>query len=527
MSYTVQTSRIATAPLTVAQFAPKPGATVGLALPGGGTRAALSALGVLRALAALNPSGCSTNYLSQLLAISSVSGGSWFAVTWSYLPSQFADADFLGTYVPDPASLTNEGGGADDVTVLDSNAFGQIFTHYGFSADGLFNRALALRVDPICPDSRIWSVLVGESVLKPFQLADFANGWLPTHFYTATAATGATARTSNPSLPAYRVMRADATNPRPFLVCNGSQKVMDAGQEYLAPVHFTPWFVGVMAAADGTYSGGNVGGGGVAPFGWEGTLSALNNDQMTVTTASALDLSDIAGVSSAFFSQHLAGRLGKDVNLDPQYACFPVSAIGAPAGDTGVFADGGNLENTGIASLLAYGDVQSIIACVADPSGVSGSGATALMPESIMPLFGLDPQPDKNGHYQPWAMDSADPRRRSQVFDSQCFKDVQNALACASNNGAQAAVALTMLDVIANPWFAVAGGRTVRVLWLTLSPASAFHDLLTDKVQAMVPKSFPNYSILDTERTATEVNLLAHFTGWLVSQSSAELGAIF
>ncbi len=81
--------------------------------------------------------------------------------------------------------------------------------------------------------------------------------------------------------------------------------------------------------------------------------------------------------------------------LDPQPATPPMPSR---------FADGGNLENTGIAALLAYSDIDSIIAFVnpmtvmqpgeygvADGQGGFIPGTTLVVDASIPPLFGYQP----------------------------------------------------------------------------------------------------------------------------------------
>jgi predicted acylesterase/phospholipase RssA len=77
-----------TPPLTVgALYTPAsstPG-NVGLCLSGGGTRACAAGMGQLRALASLQANGASL--LSQIKALSTVSGGSWLGVPYQFLPA--------------------------------------------------------------------------------------------------------------------------------------------------------------------------------------------------------------------------------------------------------------------------------------------------------------------------------------------------------------------------------------------------------------------------------------------------------
>jgi hypothetical protein len=71
---------------------------VGVAFSGAGTRAAAATLGQLRALNALG-------LLDTIKYISSVSGASWSALTFTYLPATENDSSFLGNYIA-PQNLT-------------------------------------------------------------------------------------------------------------------------------------------------------------------------------------------------------------------------------------------------------------------------------------------------------------------------------------------------------------------------------------------------------------------------------------
>jgi hypothetical protein len=89
----------------------------------------------------------------------------------------------------------------------------------------------------------------------------------------------------------------------------------------------------------------------------------------------------------------------------PHYQYWPVldpepTAQPAPS----EFADGGNLENTGIAALLAYSDIGSVIAFInsmtvmqAAPYGVADGhggfipGTTVIVDDCLPPLFGYQP----------------------------------------------------------------------------------------------------------------------------------------
>lgn len=71
---------------------------VGIAFSGGGSRAAAATTGQLRALNHLH-------LMDKVRYISSVSGGTWASVAYTYLPESISDEAFLGKYLP-PDSIT-------------------------------------------------------------------------------------------------------------------------------------------------------------------------------------------------------------------------------------------------------------------------------------------------------------------------------------------------------------------------------------------------------------------------------------
>jgi len=96
-------------PLTVSQFiaSPKPG-NVAVCLSGGGSRALSAGMGQLNAFQTLHRAPNAT-LLSQVKALSTVSGGSWVGVPFVYLPASTSDENYLGgPYIP-PNQLALQG----------------------------------------------------------------------------------------------------------------------------------------------------------------------------------------------------------------------------------------------------------------------------------------------------------------------------------------------------------------------------------------------------------------------------------
>src|SRR5260370_42415180 len=89
-----------TVPVCISKTTP---GDVAVCLSGGGSRALTAGMGNLQGLEMLQLNGASL--LSQVKALSTVSGGSWLGVPFTFLPASIGDSNYLGTYV-DPSSWT-------------------------------------------------------------------------------------------------------------------------------------------------------------------------------------------------------------------------------------------------------------------------------------------------------------------------------------------------------------------------------------------------------------------------------------
>ncbi len=348
------------------------------------------------------------------------------------------------------------------------------------------------------------------------------------------------------------------------------------------------------------------GGGGVTSFGFSSNPSAVASPEVTVGQLRQWALADAVGASSAAFAETLGnlfaqwaqrpddfldvvddffddvmawlgghlGKVGADLaklpgflfkhrikqrtpklmaemrtdlglltSLIPEYAYWPVAGVEPfPMTLPTQFADGGSLENTGVADMLSYGDVESVIACVnstqrleAVPGGVvladgtTAPGTGVNISSQIPPLFGYQPYQQGEG-YKLYAGDPhpAFPQgQNSQVFPADAFAELVRGLWQASGSGTNQKPALfsQSLPVQENTWFGVADGRTVTVLWVYTARVRDFYDALSPQVQALMGTfddpssfhSFPHYPTLDTALSPTEINLLASLTAWTVA----------
>lgn len=636
----VTASLIPTPPLTVNQFltnpAPTPG-NVGVCLSGGGSRALTAGMGQLRALSYLTVNG--QPLLSQVKALSTVSGGSWLGVPFEYLrASGPSDAAYLGAYDPDPGSVT-----PTQLEQLPAGNAGVPITSVFFLPEMLALEAYLLHRFESVPTNMLWQTVIALNILSAHGLYAAGVNLAPADMFSYDQASLAQITTANPNLAsetAYLFADKVATDRirRPYLICNMGMFLTETGTEVqpLAPVQATPFFTGIVGSPTGHDANGlTPGGGGVASFAFNsiivGSSSAGPSATVTAAQLRQWSLTDIVGTSSAFYADELENQIaeweanpGELVallvrNLDhilkwieehlrpenkPIAKAFVTRAAGAtaapaapalpavPAGpgefvtpppvagstdelavmkfttstlgdldpayhywpptnpavitkpQATRFADGGDFENSGINAMLSYSDIDSLISfintetpMIAGAYGVSdGHGGfipnTAIVvDDSIPPLFGYQPygagQLGETQGYVPYAGAASTnyPQyARNQVFDGSSFPALLQGLWAASHGDAAPAIFTQSLPVMPNTWFGIPGGRTVTIVWCYLNAVSAWTSLFSADVAAIIASetakdNFPHYSTFDTNRSATQINLLSGLTAWCVVSS--------
>ena len=162
-------------------------------------------------------------------------------------------------------------------------------------------------------------------------------------------------------------------------------------------------------------------------------------------------------------------------DLVPGYRYWPVAKppVGSTINPT-TFADGGSLENSGIAAILAYGDIDNIIAFTNTSTPIiKDSSGIIVVDDSLPPLFGYQPYVAGSGYvlYQGASNPSNPLFQNSRVFPSLEFQFLLDNLWSASGGGSyqNAPMYSQPLTSVANPWFGVAANRNVTVLWVYLS----------------------------------------------------------
>lgn len=433
---------------------------------------------------------------------------------------------------------------------------------------------------------------------------DFQTGQ-PQDLFSATTASLQQVTTANPGLATQTAyLFADQVSStrtqRPLHLCNMGMfvKVPAFSFPLLAPVQANGLMSGIVGkppqATDA--NGLAAGGGGVESFAFNSTFESESAGSATVTQTRPWSLTDIMGTSSAAFAEtvrnqiqqweanpalffewlwdegeaildwiekHLPeelqattkalvarGKLGAKAAVattfpDPEYLVpsYPSWPAGAAAANPtpNIFADGGSLENNGLASLLAFGGIDSVIVCVNSETPMSSGGAgisngnggwisgtQVQVDDSIPPLFGYQPYDPTNG-YVPYSSGNASPENQlfgqSQVFASGDFPALLAGLWAAAGSAAstpQPAIYSQSLTVQANAWFGVPAGTTpITVVWVYLNYASNWAGLFSSNApvlqaieQEVTNNTFPHYSTFSTELSATQINLLAHFSSW-------------
>jgi hypothetical protein len=145
---------------------------------------------------------------------------------------------------------------------------------------------------------------------------------------------------------------------------------------------------------------------------------AKGHDKLMDWTGTHLE-QEISGIARDFIEafskldfviEREAAKLPDIKDIIPQYYYWPVRNPQATLNPTR-FADGGNLENAGIASLLAYSDIDSVISFinsetplaaatygVLDPTGQYYPNSNYLVDSTIPPLFGYQPYDKSKGY---------------------------------------------------------------------------------------------------------------------------------
>lgn len=564
----------------------------GLCLSGGGSRALSAGLGQLIGLKSLSNVNGGT-LLDSVDYISSVSGGTWLTSIYSFSKNQDLD-DLLGVYAP-PNALTEK-----NIGDLPTGSIGHTPSRLSYTGMlEIVHKKIGLGNIKHYSNLRkwVWPVIVGELVLRPYGLY---NGTMIGSGKNITPAPNRFFSLDKAHMEKFiKALTGDGfsngsltdddfyfhQSGRPFPIMNTNIKLnIEEEDSALLPVQATPVAVGATGKVSepGTILTAD---GGVESFAFTSSWQSQTGDDAVVYIDRRYSLIDIVSCSSAFFAENVgekitsaasifpagitsgtnsgAERKGylkdaeettlKDLStFVPQYNYWPVGSTTPSNQNTG-FADGGNLDNTGLLGMLARSDAKNIVVCYnsevplgnSENIGVAGySEKVASISPDIPPLFGYQPKP-VNGTYVLFSdKTSADLKYReaAQVFESTDFGPLVSTLFAASNGQKSPAVArTTSLKVCDNVYAGISNRGIIDVLWLYNNYADDWVDAirtnsweLADKIKIdrFIPGTdfynFPNYSTaLQINLNAGQVNALAQFQAWAINQVSNQLMGIF
>ncbi|MEI6708405.1 MAG: hypothetical protein WCK96_14875 [Methylococcales bacterium] len=616
--------------------------SVAVCFSGGGSRALTCAWGQLLGLHELQGENGKT-LLDDVRYISSVSGGTWAAVLYTFRPENITDAEFLGNIYP-PSQLyydkDKDKPNGLNVTKMAASALGKVPQNF----------ANLFEFNPIEPDKNIlfefvhfmmivkdikietsakwlWMYVVGKNVLADFGLYSYSfskNATTETPWNYADAKYFSLSHDyayKNIFINGNALSDANFVYARtncPMLIVNTNVIGKDCTKKYplmSAPLQIPMQVSAVSAGIYGTNpcATDTIGGGDVESFGFSSSLLSSKSVPPVVPAefSRAYTLADIAACSSAFYAAALAAplkaiidwllKLGdehlsnqfsgfvdnaeqldlKDIrsklssmqeeiqNLNttsfvPQYNYWPVGQVsqGAAANKNTEFTDGGDLENTGVAGLLAQvqGTVSNIIAFVNGDDvlfkhiEVLGIGGQIIAATQMAALFGVAYDPSALHVLKPFQNYLADginpftgltdPMGFLQVFDNSGaeFDALRTGLYAANGNGDETdpAFFLQKLTVVPNTLLGITQTNSINVLWVQNARVNTWQNQITDetlktkiekgqgKLRLIDPliefAGFPYYSTFSKiHQTAAETNTLAQMWAWCVSHQDSPL----
>lgn len=505
----------------------------GVCISGGGSRSLSAAMGQLRGLRHLG-------LLPSVSWLSCVSGGCWASTLYTYLPDRISDDTFLGQVVA-PGDLHVFGAPGDPANLdhMDPDALGSVPQRLGWME--LLEKALAFYEAGV-PENRMWAHAIGDLVLGHFGLGDhppkyfsWTDNWLKNEILL-----------NNPELNQDDFFLT--RDKRPFLITNatlfyppdathGPFKPDPRSNPYL--IESTPVGVGIPptfpfagSPEPGLPGSRDIGGGWVDSFAFGGqgpkTSGPKGEHLVTIPTPDIrYRLADAAGNSSSAFVATIIDKFGSQYgwleHLVPVFDYWPVNDAGAKhnAAYPYFIGDGGNFEDTGIASLVRR-RLSKIVSFINGNTPLTWDDAVGQVgcDSQIATLFGYAPK-ETGKPWERFGPSSTSPHRFAQIFDADRFLPFLEDLWDAHQQGATALSVQSALPVIKNARLGIEGGYSTDVLFVINTPVTGWLDQLQESVRLVLKAPgydhFPNYETLTQLHLGpTEVNLLAHLSCWNV-----------
>jgi len=602
--------------------------SIGVCFSGGGSRALTCAWGQLIGLSSVAQPG-GKRLIDDVRYISSVSGGSWAAVLYTFRPNAISDDVFLGpAYAPNQLYYNSNVPGGLNVNTMGASSLGKIPQNFSnlFDPDPFKNvfaefiTITALKGISLTNSAKwLWMYVIGHNVLADFKLYTYVNSLFKPHetpwnypdakYFSLSEAYANAKIFPGGKAPAPGSFVYARTLPSgqpavPMLIVNANVVGKSRFGSQLEgpiqiPVQFSPVAGGIYGANPQVNDG--IGGGAVESFAFSSQLWSLANaGRIVADFPRAWSLVDITGISSAFYAVALADRMmeaiaammkmddsqmrfhlgkfqigGSSLNLGeirnglggllqeavqmveqdfvPQYNYWPVSSAsqGARANQNTDFTDGGDLENTGVAGLIAQvqGHLRNIIAFVNGSEVLEQDGGLVFAAQQMAPLFGVCF--DERQGFRNYLADGVNPFSRKidpkgllQIFDNstRAFDALRQGLYAANGAGAASNPAFFQqrLRLVDNSLLGIkASPDPVNLLWVQNARVNAWQNQLTDAVlkqkiqhgQQAGPlgqldefAEFPYYNtFFKIHQTAAETNTLAQMWAWCVGNPASPL----
>eukprot|EP00298_Acanthocystis_sp_HF-20_P023763 c33569_g1_i1.p1 GENE.c33569_g1_i1~~c33569_g1_i1.p1 ORF type:complete len:573 (+),score=166.33 c33569_g1_i1:46-1719(+) len=509
----------------------------GACFVGGGNRAFTASAGQLRALSDLG-------LIDQIKYLVGVSGGSYAITSYAYRQCQPDDSKFLPVgNEPEKLTISHLSQNPPEKTMLVAPQRAKEVAHASIWFD--FWRKAALPAYVKFPHSSVeaehsWVNLMSQIYYYPIGVnGNELIAWNSTHANDILS--------RNPNLKTFKFITPVPKSPYPIV---GGTRVSPV---HLWPYHssedrntftrveFTPVYSGEPYSRSVTYYQDEIRGGasetiqvggfiesfafGGKPIGKNSPISDsgeinLKLYEMNNQDPSGFPIKLMTGISSNFMGTVFASSqyvsrfeiLSLPTHeLVPKVPMFPIHDPSKDPVEM-FLADGGNLENTGIISLIQR-KVEYIV--VFDNTGTGPSTDN----QNLQSLFGVgNAQKAETGFYY----------KNNQIFPEEAFYRIRDQL----NEKflqQEATIATITVKTVENLWWGVKPGFECRLTWVYLNAPSKWINRLPVETQNAINdkdsdlfKDFPYYPTQEFFLNTTQINLLAELTNYVV-RSQPEL----
>jgi hypothetical protein len=499
----------------------------GIALSGGGFRAATLAIGTLRGLDLLG-------ILSQSRYTSSNSGSSWVNGPLSYFQGDIKG--FLGEYLP-PEECT-----ISNLRRIDLNSHSYVLCCGGNLKTFLKELRTIASVNDKDPRG-FWSLAVGKVFFHDYGLNNFDS--LP------VLSNSLEDLQVQLPLPLNKFSSFDFQRGLPFPIINGSAVVH--GSCVFAPIEFTPMYYSFPGKFQFHHKRKRfpIGGYLMEPFGF---TSAPGRSQRTATkrllnappdldlphhrsTSSAssraaskysytlspppppprvihvdvphprqlISVSDQAGISSSAITQVLSHRLTNKEGDALDFSVYPIWDPLHGHCHEMILADGGGSDNTGIIALLRRKVTKVFAMYAIDQSILSSADLRNMSHSNFADVAGLFGVMTCDGKTTIDGIRPDDFNRYHQVFPSEDYTRLVSGLRSRYLEG-KPATFLLRTQALPNPLIAVPGNHAVELFFIVSAPSDHWVDLLPPEIQTKVMKQRKEIDSLLLKRRRNKTN---------------------